>query len=182
MTQLPLWTSYEWPEYAVEQDTDSSMVSSPDDDDDYYDEECSNMRDKWVKEQGESVYKRDEKVVKRQKYHRNSDECVNERGPCLNMNTRMSSGYFSGDEFRSCPNNQFSISKFLSTQRHEHEDAIDDFNSMYKKIDLVDHCCSSQFSQINIHLDKGIDGSKSYELIEDLDNNQNNNSLLLNHR
>jgi len=91
----------------------------------------------------------------------------------MNMNTRMSSGYFSGDEFRSCynnnnnfnemHNNQFNINKFLNTQR-QHADVLDDFDSMYRRI----------------HLEKEIDQNKSHELIEDI--KSSNNNLMLDNR
>ncbi len=96
----------------------------------------------------------------------------------------VTSGYFSGDEFRSCynnnnnfneiHNNQFNINKFLNTQR-QHADVLDDFDSMYRRIDL-----ENKFSPINIHLEKEIDQNKSYELIEDI--KSSNNNLMLDNR
>ena len=179
-----------------------------------------------------------QQVLKRQSmYHRHSDEFMNDhQNRCVSSvsntieqqsgATRMSSGYFSGDEFRShynnnntIPNNsqdvisqliissppqvvqpkvqqqstnQFNINKFLNTQqKHARSsacEALDDFNLMYKKIDLEcdgggdgssseeihqDHHkqngVSGRYGQVNIHLNQPLNGDGTvYELIEDL--------------
>ena len=98
--------------------------------------------------------------------------------------TRMSSGYFSGDDFRSyhshqmhqppvnrqCDNyrNKFNVNKFLSgvNQAKKYQcDVIDDFDSMYKRLGLDD---DKPYGQVNIHINRELDANKVYELIEDV--------------
>lgn len=171
--KLDSWTK--WPEYAVDQDTDISIHSAV------------HGHDEWIKHDYENVNNhilpqtnRRHRKLTNSRPHINQtvivSHPVNTRQTGLSSvsatttnieqqtaATRMSSGYFSGDEFRSyykcndinsiinnsmnqsqqhrTQSNQFDINKFLNnnnTHKKLRNDAFDDFNTMYRKIGLED--------------------------------------------
>lgn len=240
-----------WPEYAVEQDTDSSVHSTQD------------FNYQWIKndKKSDNVYKLDVEIERRmrpdefkkdinQNYHNhhhcqcrqpyhhhsqkvmistlNDDDFTMKSHSTINnalasvsattascgvqnieqqsAATRMSSGYFSGDDFRSFHSQQmynpflslqsgnhntFNVNKFINgaeqTKKHKF-DALDDLNNMYKNIVLEDdnHQMNETdindyklYNQVNIHINKELEDNKVYELIEDInpENNHQNKSI-----